>query len=327
MYGETVSSASSIVWWIVGGVAFIALLTIIYRSFFTVPKQEAAVVMRFGKVSKIAFEGINTKAFFDNVPTRVDLRQQQLNLKVETKTKDNIFVDVTIAVQFNVDRMKVEDAVFKLEEPQKQMAAYITNSVRAQVPLMTLENFFEKKEEIAENVKKDLEDKFTEFGFRVHTALVTDITPDKNVKESLNNISVSLNNLAAATNNAQAAYTLKVKEAEADKESKRLQGEGIALQRKAIVAGLEQSVLDFTNKIPGTNPHEVMSLVIVTQQMDMLTHMGGNSKKNVVFLNADPTSVLKTKESILQGIAAGNEADPGNEPSDANSPTREDFRL
>jgi len=306
MYGNE-SSVASIVWWIIGGIGILTFLIILYRSFFTVPQQKAYVVMRFGKLSKIAFEGINTKAFFDTILTEVDLRQQQLDLKVETKTQDNIFVDVSVAVQYNVDREKVEDSVFKLENPHQQMKAYICNSVRAKVPEMTLDDFFAKKQEIADEVKKDLDDQFGSFGFKVHTALVVDIAPDQNVKNSLNAISVSLNNKTAAENNAMAAYIIKVKEAEADKKSKQLQGEGIALQRQAIVGGLETSVEQFTNKIHGVTAEQVIALVTVVQQMDMLTHLGGNSKKNILFISADPSGILNTRDSIMQAIMGGNE--------------------
>lgn len=265
------------------------LLTLKF-SVFTVSQQTAAIVQRFGKFVRVATPGLNFKMpWIEWVAGRANLRVQQLDVKkVETKTEDNVFVQFVVSVQYYVMPEKVYEAFYKLDDPTKQITSFVFDVVRARVPKIKLDEVFEKKDEIADAVKSELTQVMNDFGYRIVKTLVTDIEPDKKVKESMNEINSAQRLRMAASEKGEADRILKVKVAEADAQSKALQGEGIANQRKAIVDGLRESVDEFQKTVPSATAQDVMNLVLMTQYFDTLKEIGASSQTNTILIPHSP---------------------------------------
>lgn len=280
----------------------------IFTSFFVVEQQTVAVIERFGKFIKTAGAGLQFKfPFIDRVAGRLSLRVLQLDVRAETKTEDNVFVHVIVAVQYFVLADKVYDAFYKLNSPDKQINSYVFDVVRAKVPQIKLDHLFEKKDEIALAVKNELNETMKAFGFEILNALVTDIEPDHKVKEAMNEINAAQRMRVAATEKGEAERILKVKAAEADAQSKALQGKGIADQRKAIIDGLKESVEHFKDGVSGATTQDVMSLVLLTQYFDTLKELGHASNSNTILLPHTPGGMTDLAEQIRNAMIVGNE--------------------
>lgn len=286
----------------------VIVLIIFFSSFYSVEQQTVAIIERFGKFIKIAKPGLNIKIpLFDKISGKMSLRVQQLNIKAETKTLDNVFVHILVSVQYYVLPEKVFEAFYKLEDPRMQINSYVFDVVRAKVPKIELDDLFEKKDEIAIAVKQELNETMVGFGFEILNALVTDIEPDAKVKESMNEINAAQRMRVAANEKGEAEKILKVKSAEADAQSKALQGEGIANQRKAIIEGLRESVDDFQKSIPGSSANDVMNLVLLTQYFDTLKEMTATSKTNTILIPHNPSGMQDLAAQIREAIIVGNE--------------------
>ncbi|KAG4087076.1 band 7 family-domain-containing protein [Neocallimastix lanati (nom. inval.)] len=259
---------------------------------FTVKQQNCAIIERFGKYHRIAKSGLHFKIpIVDRISTKLSLKIKQLNVSVETKTKDNVFVNLVVAVQYRVLADKVYEACYMLQDPEQQIKAFVFDLVRAQVPLLDLDDVFSKKDDIAIAVKSELEGQMAEFGYGIIKALVTDVNPDANVKAAMNEINTAQRLRIAATEKGETEKIMKVKQAEAEADAAILQGKGIAGQRQAIIEGLSDSVEEFVKQIPGTDPARVMDMVMMIQYIDTLKEIGGNSKSNVVFVPHSPGNV------------------------------------
>ena len=257
--------------------------------FFLVQQQTAAIVQRFGKFKRVAEPGLHIKLpFVEKVAGTVNLRIQQLDVKVETKTKDNVFVQVLVSVQFFVLPEKIYESFYKLDDPVKQVTSFVFDVVRARVPRIKLDDVFEKKDEIAVAVKTELAQVMNDFGYGIVKALVTDIDPDAKVKEAMNEINATQRMRIAATEKGEAEKIIMVKAAEADAESKALSGKGIADQRRAIVEGLRESVDEFQKTVPGASAQDVMNLILMTQYFDTLKDLGQSSKTNTILIPHSP---------------------------------------
>ncbi len=278
-------------------VAFLVLLAFLaiplfFGAFFTVNQQTAAIVQRFGKFARVAEPGLAFKIpFVEAVAGRLNLRVQQLDVQVETKTEDNVFVHVVVAVQYHVLPDKVYDAFYRLANANMQITAFVFDVVRARVPMIKLDDVFEKKDEVADAVKNELSHVMYDFGYAIVKALVTDIDPDHKVKEAMNEINAAQRLRVAATEKGEAERILRVKSAEAEAQSKALQGKGIADQRKAIVDGLRESVDEFQKGVPGTSAQDVMNLVLMTQYFDTLKEIGASSESNTILIPHSPGSL------------------------------------
>lgn len=271
------------------GIVVIFAVLLLLSCFFIVNQQTAAVVQRLGKFLYVAKPGLNVKVpMIDAVAGRVNLRVQQLNVKVETKTEDNVFVHVIVAVQYMVLPEKVYDAFYRLTDADTQIRAFVFDVVRARVPRIKLDDVFEKKDEVADAVKSELSHVMDDFGYGIVKALVTDIDPDPKVKEAMNEINAAQRLRVAATEKGEAERILKVKAAEAEAQSKALQGKGIADQRRAIIHGLRESVDDFQKSVPGATAQDVMNLVLMTQYFDTLKELGHGSHTNTILLPHSP---------------------------------------
>jgi regulator of protease activity HflC (stomatin/prohibitin superfamily) len=283
----------------------IVVLGALLGSFFTINTAERGVVERFNKFSRIAGPGLSLKVPFAETVHRVDMRVQELPFKIETKTKDNVFVVIPVSVQYQVLADKVADAYYKLTDPQKQIESYVYNVILGHVPKLALDEAYLEKDQIAKAVKDELDATMENFGFAIVRALVTDIVPDARVKTAMNEINAARREQEAALAKGEADKTIAVKKAEAEAESKRLQGEGIAAQRKAIIAGLKESVEDFQKVVEGTTARDVMTLVLLTQYLDTLKEIGASSNTNTLMLSHAPGEMRNLREQISQAIAVG----------------------
>jgi regulator of protease activity HflC (stomatin/prohibitin superfamily) len=258
------------------------------------------VVEQFGNYSGVITPGLNIICWpFSAVVGRLSLRVQQLEVSVETKTKDNVFVLVVVSVQYRVIRTKVQAAYYKLTDPRSQIRSYVFDTVRATVPRMELDEAFESKEEVAHSVKDHLAAEMENFGYEIIQALVVDLNPDQTVKKSMNEINASKRLREAAQYRADAEKITLVKAAEADAESKYLSGLGVAKQRKAIVSGLQESVHEFQSRVSGTSARDVLSLLMMTQYFDMLMSVGTRDKTTTIFT---PSSNEGTTSQVRDGI-------------------------
>jgi regulator of protease activity HflC (stomatin/prohibitin superfamily) len=296
---------------LVAGALGLAMIVLVTNTFFTVNQRTTAIVQRLGKFVREVGPGIHAKIpIIDTIIGRVNLRVQQLDVKIETKTQDNVFVQMVVAVQYYVLPEKVYDAFYKLENASQQITSYVFDVVRAQVPKINLDDVFEKKDDIADIVKSELAQVMEGFGYGILKALVTDIDPDPKVKESMNEINAAQRMRVAATEKGEADRILRVKAAEGDAQSKALQGRGIADQRQAIVAGLRDSVGEFQKSVPGTTAKDVMNLVLMTQYFDMLKEIGASSHTNAILIPHSPGNLATLTEQMRNAKASECKADP-----------------
>jgi regulator of protease activity HflC (stomatin/prohibitin superfamily) len=291
-----------------GALALIFLIVLL-SSFFTVNTAEVAVITRFGKFLRAADPGLNWKRpFFDSVAGMVSLRVNQISLTMETKTKDNVFVTIPISVQNRVRPEKVYDAFYKLSDPTAQIKSYVEQVILGHVPGMTLDEVFASQSSIAAAVKQELDADMATFGFEIVNVLVTDIVPDQKVKSAMNDINAAQREQVAANARGEAEKILVVKKAEAEAESKALQGQGIANQRKAIIEGLQTSIEQFQKVVDGASSRDVMQLVLVTQYFDTLKSIGESDKTNTLFLSHTPSAVKEVSDQILESMLVAQQA-------------------
>lgn len=293
---------SIITYSLLGFLAFV----LIFGIFFIVKQQSAAIVERFGRFVGVRHSGLQLKIpIIDRVAGRVSLRIQQLDVVVETKTKDDVFVKIKVSVQYMVIKNKVYEAFYKLDYPQDQITSYVFDVVRAEVPKMILDDVFEKKDDVAIAVKTELNDAMINYGFDIIKTLVTDIDPDAQVKDSMNRINASEREKVAAQFEGDAQRILIVERAKAEAESKRLQGQGIADQRREIARGLEDSVkvLNGVN----INSQEASALIVVTQHYDTLQSVGSTSNSNLILMPNSPQAGSEMLNNMVASFTASNQ--------------------
>src|SRR3974390_3016797 len=292
-------------WLIVGRSLFVGFLS----GLFTVQQQSRAIVERFGRYLYTAKPGLNFKMpYIDYVVQRVSLRVQQLPVEVETKTSDNVFVKLFVAVQYRVIEEREADSYYKLQDHVEQIKSYVLDVVRAKVPKMTLDEVFEKKDDVGSSVKSELDVSMKVYGFEIPNALVTDVNPADNVKAAMNEIQTQQRLQVAAAAKGEANKILVVKNAEAEAESKRLQGEGIAKERSAIVDGLRDSIAAFTGQIGGVSAGEALNLVLLTQYFDTLKEIGVSSGSKVILVPHSPGGMADIADQVRAAIIVGNDA-------------------
>jgi len=281
------------------------IVVLVVSGLFIVRQQTMAIIERFGKYQSIRGAGLQLKIpLIDRVAGRVSLRVQQLDVIVETKTKDDVFVHLKISVQFLIRNDHVYDAFYKLQNPHEQITAFIFDVVRAEVPKMILDDVFEKKEEIALAIQRDLKQAMLDYGYDIIKALVTDIDPDEKVKIAMNRINAADREKIAAQHEGDAQRILIVERAKAEAESKRLQGKGIADQRREIARGLEESV-DVLNRA-GINSQEASALIVITQHYDTLQSIGSDTKSNLILLPNNPNAASSMLNDMVTSLVAAN---------------------
>ena len=279
---------------------------IVFAAFFMVKQQTAAIIERFGKFHSIRQSGLQLKIpLVDRVSGRLSLKIQQLDVIIETKTLDDVFVKLKVSVQYKVIKEKVYDAFYKLDFPHEQITSYVFDVVRAEVPKMKLDDVFVKKDDIAIAVKAELNDAMMEYGYDIIRTLVTDIDPDAQVKIAMNRINAADREKTAAQYEGDALRILIVEKAKAEAESKRLQGQGIADQRREIARGLEESV-DVLNRV-GINSQEASALIVVTQHYDTLQSIGSETNSNLILLPNSPQAGSTMLNDMVASFTASNQ--------------------
>ena len=279
---------------------------LIYGAVFIVNQQTAVIIETFGRFGSIRQSGLQFKVpLVQRIAGRLSLKIQQLDVIIETKTLDDVFVKLKVSVQFKVIKNKVEDAFYKLDYPHDQITSYVFDVVRAEVPKMKLDDVFVKKDDIAIAVKSELNDAMFNYGYDIIKTLVTDIDPDAQVKAAMNRINAAEREKTAAQYEGDAARILIVEKAKAEAESKRLQGQGIADQRREIARGLEESV-EVLNKV-GINSQEASALIVVTQHYDTLQSIGQETNSNLILLPNSPQAGSQMLNDMVASFTASNQ--------------------
>ncbi len=287
-------------------IAFILLIS----SFFTVKQQTVCLIERFGKFVRTAYPGLHMRLpLIETIRGTINLRITQIDVEIETKTKDDVFVHMTTSVQYQVLQDKIYESFYTLDNVERQIQAFVFDVVRAHVPKIKLDDVFSKKDEIADNVREELQDMMNRFGYNIIKALVTDINPDAKVKAAMNEINEAQRLRVAAMERGEAEKILRVKHAEAEAESKILQGQGMAGQRKAIIDGLRDSLTDFKSQIPGSDTHDVMSLILMAQYFDTLKEMAAMGKMNTILIPHSPSSLHDVYDQIRTSIISANQVE------------------
>lgn len=267
---------------------------------FTVSTSEAGVIERFGKYDRTVQAGLNCIVCpYESLVGRVSFRVQQIDVRVETKTLDNVFITATVSVQYQVVRENVFDAFYSLTNPRMQITAHIYDVLRAELPTLELDSVFEAKEELALAVKNALSEVMSRYGYQILQALITDLDPDQRVKNAMNEINSSKRLKYAVAEQAEGAKILQVKAAEAEAEAKYLSGVGVAKQRKAIVDGLRSSIVDFNDGVKGTNSKDIMDLLLLTQYFDMVRDVGSARNCKTTFVPTAKSSGDEMRNSLL----------------------------
>jgi len=287
-------------------VILVIVVFIFLSSFFTVKQQTSVIVERFGKFLSIRQAGLQLKIpVVDKIAGKINLKIQQLDVIIETKTKENVFVKMKVSVQFKVIQEKVYEAFYKLQYPHDQITSYVFDVVRAEVPKLKLDDVFERKDDIAIAVKRELNEAMSTYGYDIINTLITDIDPDQQVKNAMNRINAADREKSAAEYEAEAQRIRIVAKAKAEAESKRLQGQGIADQRREIARGLVESV-DVLNKV-GINSQEASALIVVTQHYDTLQAIGSDSNSNLILLPNSPQAANDMLNNMIVSFAASNQ--------------------
>lgn len=285
------------------GITVFFALVVLFASFFTVKQESAAIVERFGKFNSVRQSGLHLKIpFVDQISKRLNLRIQQLDVIIDTKTLDNVFIKMKVSVQYQVIKTQVADAYYRLENPEGQITSYVFDVVRAEVPKLKLDDVFVRKDDIAVAVKGELQDAMQSYGYDIVKALVTDIDPDEQVKHAMNRINAAEREKTAAEYESEAQRIRIVAVAKAEAESKKLQGQGIADQRREIARGLEESVKLLNNVNIGSQ--EASSLIVVTQHYDTLNSIGANNRSNLVLLPNSPTAASQMLNDMMVAMTA-----------------------
>lgn len=281
-------------------VAAVVILFFLFSTVKIVQEKSAKIVQRLGSFSRILHPGVNfCVPILETVAGTVNLKVQQLDIHIETKTKDDVFVKLQVSVHVQIMKSKVKEAFYELDDPYSQISSYIFDTVRAEVPKLELDDVFSRKDDIATAVKAELSEHMEKYGYSIVQTLITDIDPDAMVKESMNRINAAKRNKEAIYEDAEGRKIAKIKDAEADKESKRLQGEGVAEQRLAIIKGFADSVEDFSNTLEDVSPVEIMQFVLLTQHYDTIKDIG--EKNSSIIVPYSPGNLQNLQQQLMEG--------------------------
>lgn len=280
--------------------ALVVFVLLFFSTVKVVQEKSAKIVQRLGSFSRIMHPGINfCVPFIESVAGTVSLKVQQLDIHIETKTKDDVFVKLQVSVHVQIMKSRVREAFYELDDPYSQISSYIFDTVRAEVPKLELDDVFSRKDDIATAVKTELAEHMEKYGYRIVQTLITDIDPDALVKESMNRINAAKRNKEAVSEDADGRKIARIKDAEAEKESKRLQGEGVAEQRLAIIKGFADSVEDFSNTLSDVSPIEIMQFVLLTQHYDTIKDIG--EKNSSILVPYSPGNLQSLQQQLMEG--------------------------
>ena len=282
------------------------VIVLLLKSVLIVTEATAVVLERLGKFNRIAGPGFGLIIpFIDRKAATINLRVQQLDVTVETKTLDNVFVNLQVSVQFKVGKEQVKEAYYSMDNPRNQISSYVFDDVRAEVPKLDLDDVFARKEDIALAVQKNIHESMDEYGYQIIKALITDIDPDHKVKDAMNRINAAKRDREAALEEGEGNKIKIITAAEAEAESKRLSGEGIAKQRLEIVRGFKESVEDFKKSLDSVTHEEIMQFVLMTQYFDTIKDIGANSKNSSILMPHSPGGMREFQDQIISGTFVG----------------------
>lgn len=284
---------------------FLTFLGIFLSSLYVVRQQTVVIIERFGKYLKTSGSGIHIRLplGIDSIAARIQLRVLQNDMVVETKTNDNVFVTMNVATQYRVDEQNVMDAYYKLMRPEEQIKSYIEDALRSSVPKLTLDELFEKKDEIALEVQKQVAEEMSTYGYIIVKTLITKVEPDAEVKQSMNEINAAQRKRVAAQELANADKIKIVTAAEAEAEKDRLHGVGIAEQRKAIVDGLADSIQELKDANISLTEEQIMAILLTNQYLDTLNTFAEKGNQTI-FLPNNPQGVEDIRSQILSALKA-----------------------
>ena len=275
-------------------------------AFFVVKQQTAVIIQRFGKFQSIRHAGLHFKVpIIDQIAGRISLKIQQLDVPVETKTLDDVFMSINVSVQYRIIQKSVYEAFYELQNPTEQITSYIFDVVRAEVPKMKLDDVFVRKDDIAVAIMRELDEAMSGYGYGIVKALVTDIDPAVEVKQAMNHINAAERRKTAAEYEGEAEKIRIVAKAKAEAESKRLQGQGIADQRREIAKGIEDSV-EALNKV-GINSQEASALIVVTQHYDTLQSIGEQARNTLILMPNTPNTGSDMLSNMTTSFIAAQE--------------------
>ena len=283
------------------------ILGVIASTLYVVRQQTVVIIERFGKYQTTSGSGIHVRLPFgiDKIAARIQLRLLQSEIIVETKTKDNVFVTLNVATQYRVNEQNVTDAYYKLMRPEAQIKSYIEDALRSSVPKLTLDELFEKKDEIALEVQHQVAEEMSTYGYIIVKTLITKVEPDAEVKQSMNEINAAQRKRVAAQELANADKIKIVTAAEAEAEKDRLHGVGIAQQRKAIVDGLAESIQELKDANVGMTEEKIMSILLTNQYLDTLNTFAAKGNQTL-FLPNNPNGVDDIRTQILSALKTDN---------------------
>lgn len=294
-------------WWLIV-IGFVVLI-LHWNSIFIVRQKTAAIIERFGRFHSVRFPGLGFKVpFIDRIVKVSNLKIQQLDVDVETKTHDNVFVNTKVSIQYQVLKDQVADSFYNLENPVAQIESYVFDTVRSEIPLLILDDVFSNKDAVAKSIQQSLSGAMKQFGYVIVNSLVTDLQPESMVKAAMNKINATEREKLAARNEAESEKIKMVKKAEAEAESKRLQGQGLANQRQEIARGIRESIE--TIKETGVSEEEVMTLLLVTQHYDAVQDVARNSSTNTVMINYSPAGIKDVASQIREAMLSVSPGSP-----------------
>ena len=280
------------------------LLTILFAGIVITSQQTVKIIERLGKFQRIAQPGLSFRIpVLDRVVATLDLRVQSLDANLETKSRDNVFVNALVSTQYRIDPTQTAQAYYELSEPRQQILSYIADAIRSAIPQMNLDEAFEKKDDVARRVQENLSEGMKGFGIIIVNTLITGIDPAGDVKDAMNNINAAQRQRVAAQELAEADRIKVVTKAQGEAERQKLQGIGIADQRQAIVDGLAVSFKTLADH--GLDERDVLNLLMLNQYMDTLQRLGEYGKTSTLMLNGSPSGLTDLRQQIMEAIVGG----------------------
>lgn len=275
-----------------------------------IPQTHNATIERLGKFSRVITPGFHLIIPGIEQTRMINIQQQESDTDVQSKTQDDVFVDLKLAIQYRADPDAIKDAVYKLSNPIEQMESYIYDVVRSTIPKLPIDEVFSKKEEIQTDINAAVKCKIKEFGYILENVLVTDIKPDSKVQEAMNRKNAALRDAETAKHEAEAKAVLVIRAAEAKAEADRLYGKGLADQRRELVKGYKISLDELKDADGSITGKDSMDFLLTTQQIDAQVQMAGTANAKVIFSAGVNTSgkTPTANNSLRNNIIEGNEA-------------------
>lgn len=287
------------------------LIAFFAASVFIVPQQQAYIVERFGKFQSVMFAGIHMRIpFVDRIAMKTNMRVSQLNVKLETKTLDNVFVTVVASTQFRVNPENVATAYYELRDPAGQLRSYMEDALRSAIPALTLDDAFARKDDVAADVQKTVGNEMSRFGFTVVKTLITAIDPSPQVKHAMDSINAAQREKEATRQRAEAQRIQIETQAAAEAEKTRLQGEGQANYRREIANGIVDQIKSL--QAVGMNIGDVNNVVLFNQYLDVMRSLAeSDNAKTVVLPASTPGGYQELYEQTTKAMLTANEVQHG----------------